>query len=906
MSRTNRIPGPGGRVRALLVIALLLIGGQVTYPSAEAQVGQPPPASPPKFVVPVSPRSPTVVAGKVIVAVDPRASVTNVRKLAGRVNGTILRSHTAIHAYVLKVPVGTELAAVRSLRGQPQVRYAEPDYIRHLDNIPTPNDPLYRQQWNLAKISAPDGWNVFPDCLASCQGARANGPLVSIVDSGIDLTNPDLAGRATGDPDGYGHGTHVAGIIVAAANNGVGVSGLAYNVRLASYRACDSSGKCDDGDVINSIEAAVALGAKVINLSLGSLQDSLAECDAVDQAVEAGVVVVAAAGNDGVLGLEYPAACSSALAVSASNSNDGIASFSNGDFGAHFLVAAPGVNVWSTLPNNPALRLNSPTGFGTLSGTSMATPHVTALVALMKGENPTLTLPEIMILLAENADKVGGSYRLNADQICPINHACSWNDRFGYGRINVARTLCAAAPSANKPRVAGISPASAKVTDSANVTITGRCFFGVSKVVFDQIGGRLGAIAKSFTVDSPSQIRAAAFPLPAGRYDVEVYTSSGMSMPSSADVFTSIPVVVGVSPSSGRIQGGTTVTITGAGFDYSGFNPPGVFFGTTPSQNVSCSDGTTCTVASPPDNPGPVDVTVSVNGATSLPTPATDQFTYLGPAITRISPSFGPEAGGTDVDIYGVSFAQGMTVRFCGMSNCATSANVLCNGSDDTWCIVRSPAGTGTVDIIVTVNGVSSSPTPADRFTYKPFPSVSGISPTSGPEAGGTTITITGTGFSTESGATTVTFTVPIVPDVTVPAQCSSTFTCTVTSPPGKGIAQLHLNFDGMTRWIGEFGYLAPGGPTIGAWSDGPGSVEVTGKGFTPNGTVSITISAGDVVVATDAPTADVSGSFDDQGISIDYYKLYCGKTRLTVTATDQATGTVATDTTGVKCGLPR
>jgi subtilisin family serine protease len=208
----------------------------------------------------------------------------------------------------------------------------------------------------------------------------------------------------TGEPDVHGHGTHVIGIITAAANTGQGAAGLAYNTRVASYRACGSDGKCAESDELNSIQAALNLrpAPVAINVSLGGREYSRALCDAVSDALNAGITVVVAAGNDAVDGVSSWAACSGVVLVSATDSNDQPASFSNRSLTvAEFMVAAPGVGVWSTLPM---------ARYGTFSGTSQATPHVTALVALMKGLVPSLTPSQIRLLLVQNTDKVGGNY----------------------------------------------------------------------------------------------------------------------------------------------------------------------------------------------------------------------------------------------------------------------------------------------------------------------------------------------------------------------------------------------------------------------------------------------------------------------------------------------------------------
>jgi len=211
-------------------------------------------------VAPVAAAPPTparqiadVVPGTLLIGVDEQASDDHVRSLATDVGGSLERSHGLSRSHVLRVPAGSEAAAAQALRGRPHVKYVEPNYIRDLHQAP-PNDPLYASnQWNLTNIRAAVGWDAYPNCFQSCGGARANGPLVAVVDTGVDLNHTDLFDRSGGAQDVRGHGTHVAGIIAAAANNTVGVAGLAYNSRIASYRACDQYGDCAYGDIVNSI-----------------------------------------------------------------------------------------------------------------------------------------------------------------------------------------------------------------------------------------------------------------------------------------------------------------------------------------------------------------------------------------------------------------------------------------------------------------------------------------------------------------------------------------------------------------------------------------------------------------------------------------------------------------------------
>jgi hypothetical protein len=449
----------------------------------------------------------------------------------------------------------------------------------------------------------------------------------------------------------------------------------------------------------------------------------------------------------------------------------------------------------------------------------MAAPHVTALVALLLGINPALRLDDVLVLLATNADKVGGDYGPAPNDVCLPKH-CSWNNRFGFGRINVSRTLCGA--TGNRPQVQKVFPNAGPLSGGTNVAVTGACLFNVEGVKF----ATAFAPASSIWVVSPSQLAVMSPPGDVGGFaDVTVTTGTGgTSTTSPADRFAYGPVVTGVSPNRGPMQGGTGVSIVGQGFNEIG--PNDFNFGTQPATNVRCTGSTFCSMASPPSSPGTVDVTVKVNGVSSLPTPAA-RFTYGGPAVSRIDPSSGPNTGSTYVHVFGVAFADGMSVRF----GPTTSDYVVCEA--DTWCTTRSPNGSGVQDIIVTVGGVSSTPNPDDQFTYLPFPRVVSVSPATGIATGGMPVTIVGANFSTAPRGTSIGFGAAAATNVV----CLNTTACTAVAPPGAGTIDVTVTVGGATslpRDSGQFTYVPvvtavspTGGP-----ENGGTDVSITGAGF--------------------------------------------------------------------------
>lgn len=295
----------------------------------------------------------------------PRASTAILHRLHAR----IAKRLGSLGVDEVKLPKGVSVeAAMEVLRGEPDVVYAEPDYVVRLFS----DDPYFGRQWELPKISAPQAWGI----------TRGN-PLVLVasLDTGVDLTHPELAGQiaasknftGTGSAtDGNGHGTHTAGIVAALTDNGIGTASLGYNTRLLVGKVVADSGQGDVLTVIQGILWAEQNGARVITMSFGTSSASSALQDAVTDAWNHGIVIVAAAGNTGTSQKQYPAACDGCIAVAATDENDQRCSFST--FGSWVHLAAPGKNILSLYRGH---------GYATMSGTSMAAPHVAALAALM-------------------------------------------------------------------------------------------------------------------------------------------------------------------------------------------------------------------------------------------------------------------------------------------------------------------------------------------------------------------------------------------------------------------------------------------------------------------------------------------------------------------------------------------
>lgn len=286
--------------------------------------------------------------------------------------------------------------------------------------------------------------------------------------------------------------------------------------------------------------------------------------------------------------------------------------------------------------------------------------------------------------------------------------------------------------ASGSPQVNSLSPNGGPPAGGTSVVIRGTNFTGATAVAFGTSN------ATSFKVKSSTSITATS-PAGTGVVDVTVTTPDGTSDTSPADQFTYGPNVTGVSPNRGPGSGGTSVTITGSDFT----SATAVNFGTSHATSFAVDSKSSITAVSP-EGTGTVDVTVIEPEATS-PISSADQFSYVqAPTVTSVSPAAGPEVGGTEVSITGTNFNEVTAVDFG-----ASPAFFLVNNEGSITAF--SPAGAGTVDVTVSAFGGTSLAS-SDQFTYVPLPTVTGVSPETGPALGGTTVTITGTNLAEATG----------------------------------------------------------------------------------------------------------------------------------------------------------
>lgn len=367
------------------------------------------------------------------VASGAAASATAVLESAG---ATFERNLYASEVQLWQVPVGREEALSAALSRDPAVEFAELNYAYQVIN--TPNDPRFGQQWAHQKVNSTAGWDLT---------TGSSGIIISIIDTGVDLNHPDLAGKyvpgydfVDNDAvprDGFGHGTHVAGISGALTNNNVGVAGVDWGARIMPIRSLDNDGAGYSDDITDGINWSVANGADIINMILGGPSYSSAMQNAVNAAHANGVLVVAAMGNARQAGnpTQYPAAYNNVLAVSSTAPDDTYSYFSQ--YGAHNDVAAPGGEmsylhdpngIMSALPTY-AVTLNGygyNQGYDYLHGTSMAAPMVAGLAGLIWSLAPNLTPDQVQAAIEDTAVDLG---------------AGGWDPDYGHGRINIYAAL---------------------------------------------------------------------------------------------------------------------------------------------------------------------------------------------------------------------------------------------------------------------------------------------------------------------------------------------------------------------------------------------------------------------------------------------------------------------------------
>jgi subtilisin family serine protease len=545
---------------ATRLLALIVVGAAVVFGVGAASL----PAA--------AQQSPNAVKGELIVGFAEGVSRAEENAILKSAGATSKKRFGQIDAVLVKVKDDEEATVTKVLSSEPLVAYVEPNHVVSI--AATPNDPSFSQLWGLHNtgqtggtndkdIDAPEAWDL---------ATGGSDIVVAVIDTGVDFSHPDLSAQRwvnTLDPvngiddDGNGlvddwsgwdfvnddndpfddnrHGTHVSGTIGAAGNNGIGVVGVNWDVKVMALKFLSSVGSGSTADAIAATLYAGDHGADVASNSWGGGPYDQALLDAIEYGASGGMLFVAAAGNDSRnndVTPTYPATYDSdaVLAVAATDHNDALASFSS--YGAKTVdLGAPGVNILSTTPGNT---------YQSFSGTSMATPHVAGAAALVRDRFPGATLYGIKALLMNSVDP---AVALTGKTVTD-------------GRLNIGNALSCA----NEPNVVLSAPTDGFVAGvgdvipikvlgancavpagAGNVTAT----VNGTPVTLSAASPDTGRYTGSYTVTGAGSLTIAATVTVGGSTDTEAASGNAFPNYTCQDVSFSWVDVTGVPPLSG-------------------------------------------------------------------------------------------------------------------------------------------------------------------------------------------------------------------------------------------------------------------------------------------------------------------------------------------------------------------
>ena len=466
-----------------------------------------------------------IVGGQLLVGFEDTVSRGVQQGLTASLPGTRVAEwgETSLIRLPAGASVGESLAAWSE---RPEVSFAEPDVLHASTAVP--NDPKWSQQWGTKKVGASAAWDM---------AAGNPNVVVAIIDTGVLTSHADLNDHYAYGWDAYandsnpndldGHGTHCAGVAAAETSNFTGIAGAAFSCSFAAYRC--GNGSFPSSSLVAAIDRAVSDGAHVLSMSWGSGYNSAPIKAALQSARDAGCVLVAAAGNDNSTTKSYPAALSFVISVGSSTPNDGRSSFSN--YGSWVDVAAPGQGILSTYNNGGYLKM---------SGTSMATPLVAGMAALLYSE------------LGEQRSTTSATAVRTAlqDSTVPVG---TW---VAYGRVDYPAAL-SALDSGLPPSLNGLSPSLAPVLPQQSVTLTGSGFIGTTSVTVENVA------APTFNVVSDSTLTFEP-PLPAafGTLDVVIHEGAQQSASLPLSFGPSDPPLLAV---PGTVAPGANLSLAFAG-----------------------------------------------------------------------------------------------------------------------------------------------------------------------------------------------------------------------------------------------------------------------------------------------------------------------------------------------------
>lgn len=375
------------------------------------------------------------VPGQLLVRYTPATTAGERAEAESRAGASLRSTIDPLGVRVLTVPPARTDQALAALARNPHVDYVERDAVAQAAAI-VPNDQYWSQQWGTVKTATSTAWETT---------TGSSSVVIAELDTGVDFAHPDLQGafvagydfvnRDTNPADDNGHGTNVAGVLAARANNSIGIAGQCWKCSIMPVKVLSASGSGSYSDVASGLTWAADHGARIVNMSLGGASSSSTLANAVSYAANKGVLIVAAAGNAGTSSLNYPAAYEPTIAVAGSDAKD--ARYSWSSYGSWVEVAAPGCDYTTKLGG----------GYGSVCGTSFASPMTAGIAGLLASANPGASSATLRNALLSTADPVG-----------------SW---VSSGRVNAARALTAVGGSTPPPSP---NPSPATTTFSGNLT----------------------------------------------------------------------------------------------------------------------------------------------------------------------------------------------------------------------------------------------------------------------------------------------------------------------------------------------------------------------------------------------------------------------------------------------------
>jgi subtilisin family serine protease len=544
----------------ILFVALFWAIDQSAYSQSLARPGVKP-ATPVGHGATATPSNRSVASGHILVAPNNSSSEDDFQGALSGNGGHSIGKLSGLDVHVVNVPPGQEKATAARLTGNPHIRFAEADEL--VEPAMSVNDPEVASEWHLATISAPIAWD----------NSTGSAVTIAILDTGVDGTHPDLAPHIvagwnfydnnSNTSDVYGHGTAVAGSAAAALNNGVGVAGVAGNANIMPVRISDPTGYALWSTIAQGLTWAADHGARVANISY-SVAGSSTVISAANYFRSKGGVVAVSAGNTGAL--DGTAPTSSMLVVSATDSNDLLASFST--FGSFVSIAAPGVSIYTTANGG---------GYRYASGTSFSSPIVAGAAALVLSRRPDFSPSQVEAALKSTATDLGTG---------------GVDIYFGAGRLNAAAAVAQAMSSGSSdtvaPTVAIASPTGGTVSGIVTVSVSASDNIGVARVDLRVNGSTVATGASApfqFAWNSTTVANGTA-------------TLTAIAYDAAGNSKTSSPVSVTVS------NGTATDTI-----------PPTVAI-SSPSGSAPNVSGTITVAINASDNVGVTRVDLRVNGAT--------------------------------------------------------------------------------------------------------------------------------------------------------------------------------------------------------------------------------------------------------------------------------------------------